>query len=166
MKRVLVVSDTHIPVAASTLPSQILKEAEQSDLCLHAGDLIDYGVFTQLSKLTNVYAVCGNMDTEEVRRKLPPQQIVEIEGIKIALIHGRGAPYDLINLVNRIFQKEIANIDIFIFGHSHQPLDKVLKGKIYFNPGSPTDKIFAPYNSYGILEIENNKVERRLITLG
>jgi predicted phosphodiesterase len=29
---------------------------------------------------------------------------------------------------------------------------------LYFNPGSPNDAIFAPYQSYGILEINDRIV--------
>ncbi|MCM8820062.1 MAG: metallophosphoesterase family protein, partial [Candidatus Omnitrophica bacterium] len=56
-------------------------------------------------------------------------------------------------------------IDIFVFGHSHFPIDEEIDGKIFFNPGSPTDKIYAPYCSYGSLEINDKTIERRIIKL-
>jgi hypothetical protein len=88
-----------------------------------------------------------------------------VENINIGLIHGRGAPSNLIYFINEEFKKERENIDIFVFGHSHSPLNKKIDGKIYFNPGSPTDKIFAPYNSYGIIQIEDKTVNLKVVTL-
>jgi predicted phosphodiesterase len=38
-------------------------------------------------------------------------------------------------------------------------------GKIlFFNPGSATDKVFAPYNSYGIIEV-NDKIDAKIIKI-
>ena len=63
------------------------------------------------------------------------------------------------------FSQEMEKIDLFVFGHSHRAFDEERDGKIYFNPGSCTDKVFTPQCSYGILEIEgklsSNKRKRR-----
>jgi putative phosphoesterase len=163
--RVLVISDTHIPVAAKELPSVINEEAKKSDYCLHAGDLINNTVFQILSNLTKTYAVQGNMDNFDIKGKLPEKEIITIGEVKLGLIHGRGAPSSLINYINEKFSKDLKNIDIFVFGHSHYPFDKEIGGKIYFNPGSPTDRVFTPYCSYGILEIEKKTIKRRLIKI-
>jgi len=70
--RILVISDTHIPVAQKTLPRIILEEAKKASLCLHAGDLIVYDVFEKLNSLTHhlsallamlpdiISAICSN----------------------------------------------------------------------------------------------------------
>jgi predicted phosphodiesterase len=46
------------------------------------------------------------------------------------------------------------NVDCIVFGHSHRPMNEMVKKVLLFNPGSPTDKIFAPYNSYGVIELK------------
>ncbi len=164
--RILVVSDTHLHTTKKSLPEKLLEELNSSDICIHAGDFVEYTVFEELSSITTTYGVCGNMDDHRLRSKLPPKQIIELENIKIGLTHGRGSPHNLISVVNDTFKEEFHKINIFVFGHSHTPLDKIIDGKIYFNPGSPTDKIFAPYNSYGIIEITGTKVERRIVKIG
>lgn len=156
--RILVISDTHIPVVAETLPQQVIAEAGNSQLCLHAGDLIDYAVFEKLSTYTKTLGVYGNMDNEEVRKRLSYKKIIEVEELRIGIIHGKGAPQNLLSLINREFEEVWDSIQIFIFGHSHQPFCQKIDSKLYFNPGSPTDKIFAPYNSYGILEIKGSNI--------
>jgi len=163
--RVLVISDTHIPIASDSLPSLIKEEAKKSDCCIHTGDFISLKVFKEISDLTVVYAVSGNMDTPEVRKELPHKLIVELEEIKLGIIHGRGAPSNLIHYINKEFSDVFKDIDIFVFGHSHYPFNKNIEGKIYFNPGSPTDKMFTPYLSYGILEIKEKEIKRRIIKI-
>ena len=164
--RVLIISDTHIPVSADSLPCEIETEAKKSDCCIHAGDFITLETFNTLSSLTKVYGVHGNMDDAAIIEKLPLRQIIKLEGITIGLTHGHGTPANLINYIKFEFSKEYNEIDIFIFGHSHQPLNKKIDGKIYFNPGSPTDQIFTPYRSYGILEISGKALKREVIKIG
>ncbi len=164
--KILVVSDTHLHTTKKDLPERLLEDLKSSDVCIHAGDFVEYTVFKELSSITTTYGVCGNMDDYHLRNKLPPKQIIELGSIKIGLTHGRGSPYNIISVVNSVFKEEFPEIKIFIFGHSHTPLDTIIDGKIYFNPGSPTDRIFAPYNSYGIIEIKDGKLERRIVKIG
>jgi predicted phosphodiesterase len=77
-------------------------------------------------------------------------------------MHGYGLPNKLIDLISQIFKKD--NVDLVIFGHSHSAVNEKRGNTIYFNPGSPTDKIFALHNSYGIIEI-NDKIEAKIIKL-
>ena len=164
--KVLVLSDTHIPVATDKLSEKIIEEAKSSDCCIHAGDFLNQAALETLNSLTKTYGVCGNMDDEDLQEALPKKQIIKLEEITIGLIHGRGNPNNLINYINKEFSKEFDEIDIFVFGHSHYPLNKEIEGKIYFNPGSSTDKVFAPYLSYGILEINGKEVKRRIEKIG
>lgn len=164
--RILVISDTHIPVTEKELPSIIEEEAKKSDYCFHAGDVLNYEIVERLSKLVKTYAVCGNMDQDETRKKLPAKEIIKIENVTIGLIHGRGAPESIIDFINREFASDLKRIDIVIYGHSHCPCDKKIADKIYFNPGSPTDRVFAPYRSYGILEINGSNIKRRIVKIG
>ena len=163
--KILVLSDTHIPVAAKDLPEKVLKEAKKSDCCLHAGDFIEYPFYETLKGLIKTYAVYGNMDSQELKSKLPEKQLIELEGIKIGLIHGASHPANLLKYIEAEFMPQMDEIDIFVFGHSHCATDKEYGGKIYFNPGSPTDRAFAPYRSYGILEIEGASIKRMLVKI-
>ena len=164
--RIIVISDTHLNDGISSLPKILIKEVKNSDLCIHAGDFISYRVFEELSKLVKTIGVAGNMDDERVNKALPQKTILNLEGKNIAITHGYGHPQGLINYVKQQFRQEQEKIDIFIFGHSHQPVDKIIGGKIFFNPGSPTDKVFAPYNSYGILEITPSGIKERIEKIG
>ncbi|MDP8289522.1 MAG: metallophosphoesterase [Candidatus Susulua stagnicola] len=164
--KILVLSDTHIPVTASKLPEIIEKEAKACDCCLHCGDYIIYPVYEVLSQWAKIYGVCGNMDEDTIKNNLPAKQILKFEEITLAITHGAGHPKKILEHINREFASEAKDIDIFVFGHSHMPLNEEINGKIYFNPGSPTDTIFAPYQSYGILEINGKEIKRSIVKIG
>jgi putative phosphoesterase len=162
--RIGVISDTHIPDRAKKIPPQILEDFKNVDLVLHAGDLVDSGALKELKTVCrDVRAVRGNMDHPEAKDALPEKLVMEIEKHRVGLAHGYGAPPKLIELVTKIFEKD--KVDIIVFGHSHYPINEVRNGILYFNPGSPTDKIFSPYNSYGIIEIKGVKAEGKIIKL-
>ena len=156
--RIIIISDTHINTPNKALPVQITKNIEESDLCIHCGDFTVYSLIETLKKYTKFIGVCGNMDEPKIQKVLPPQEIITIEGVNIGITHGKGSPYNIIDYLKDKFKN--ANLHICLFGHTHQPLNKKIGKTIFFNPGSPTDRIFAEYNSYGILEIDKGKILR------
>jgi putative phosphoesterase len=146
--KIAVVSDTHVQTPAD-LPQRFLDGVKGADLLLHAGDMLNLDVLERLKKLVpEVKAVWGNMDPAEVKQALPEKEIIQIKQFRIGLTHGSGAPLKIMETVKEKFKNE--QVDCIVYGHSHSPQNKVQNGILYFNPGSPTDKVFAPYNSYGI----------------
>lgn len=159
--KILVLSDTHIPRVANDLPKQIYDEIANVDMILHAGDFVEKELLDKLQALRETKAVYGNMDSAGLRHLLKEREVIQVQNLRIALIHGYGAPKDLIENLKR----EFTNVDAIIFGHSHAPLNTRQDGILFFNPGSPTDKIFASVNSYGILEVADEKIEGKIIKL-
>ena len=158
-----VISDTHIPDRAKEIPQKILDEFKNVDMVIHAGDLADISVLDKLRKVCkNVTAVWGNMDPEEVKNSLPEKTILKIGKYRIGVIHGFGAPNKLIESLESIFKCD--NVNIIIFGHAHYSVNEERNGILFFNPGTPTDKVFSQYNSYGIIEI-NDKIDAKIIKI-
>jgi hypothetical protein len=155
-----VISDTHIPEAAAQLPAEIFRAFEKFDLILHAGDILDTAVLEELAQLAEVRAVRGNMDYFSRTHSLPEMLIVEAGAFRIGVIHGSGPPY---RLPERML-KQFNGVHCVVFGHSHQPYNETLGGVLMFNPGSPTDRRYAPYLSYGVLEV-GDKIRGRIVTL-
>ncbi len=148
-----VISDTHIPERALDLPKEIYTAFKNVELILHAGDLVTIDVLNSLNKISPVTAVFGNMDSPEVRNKLKEKEVISVGNFKIGLVHGEGHPKNLLNFVKAAFNDKL---DVIVFGHSHASFNEKQEGVLFFNPGSPTDTIFSPYRSYGILEIDND----------
>src|SRR3989338_1507877 len=151
-----VVSDTH----SHTIPKQLLDDFKKVDLIIHAGDFCTMDDLKIFKKMQTVRAVYGNMDGVELRQFLPERDIFNVSGMIIGLCHGHGSPHQVLEIAKKEFQKE--NPDIVIFGHSHQPVNETIDNVLYFNPGSPTDIVRAPYCSYGILYINNGKVSAKI----
>ncbi len=161
--KILVLSDLHIPSAAGDLPDKVYAALKHADMLLLAGDTGESDMYERLKKLCpRIKAVKGNMDSETLKRKLPEKEIISVERFKIGLMHGYGPPEKLLDIAEKTFKNE--DVQIVIFGHSHQPLNTKVNGVIYFNPGSPTDTIFAPFNSFGILEI-NKEIKAEIVKL-
>ena len=152
-----VVSDTH----SRKVPQQLLNDFKKVDVIVHAGDfcsLQDLKIFSQMKEVRAVY---GNMDEFEIRRMLPKCQIFQCGEFSIGLTHGEGPAQEVFDCVRNEFKQQ--KVDVVIFGHSHQRLNKKIDDILYFNPGSPNDTIFAPYCSYGILELEAGKINAKII---
>jgi len=121
------------------------------ELILHAGDFVVEAVFEMLQEFAPVEAVRGNMDHVGIQHRFSDRTIVEINNLKIGLIHGNGAPQGIVERVGQCFTD--TDVAAIVFGHSHQPLNEKRDNILFFNPGSPTDRIFAPYTSVGILKV-------------
>jgi hypothetical protein len=158
-----VIADTHIPQKTPKIPQKILDDFAGVDMVIHAGDLVEASVLDQLRRVCkDVRAVWGNMDPEEVRTSLPRKDIITVGTHRIGVMHGFGHPLGLARRMLLEFKDD--KVDIIVFGHAHRPMNEDRDGILLFNPGSATDSIFAPYKSYGIIEI-NDSVHARIVKL-
>lgn len=139
--RIGILSDTHVSSFAE-LPDKILTTLAEVDMIIHAGDFTTKNVLDGLKQLREVSAVCGNMDSNEVKQSLPEKKVLTASGRRLGVTHGWGSPHGIEDRVSSLF----SNVDIIVFGHSHQPVNEVIHGILFFNPG-------LARNSFGILTI-------------
>ncbi len=144
-----VISDTHLPGYDQRLETVVSKHFGDVDIIIHAGDLVDLRVLDIFAD-KEIKAVYGNMDYPSVKEELPEQLFFEIKGFRFGVIHGWGSPP---GIEERILAR-MGKLDCIIYGHTHIPACHKNGGVLFFNPGSPTDKRFAPHRSIGILEID------------
>ncbi|AYA76170.1 YfcE family phosphodiesterase [Bacillus sp. Y1] len=151
--KITVISDTHIPKKAKSLPSKVITELKQSDLIIHAGDWQTLDVYHECLQYGDVRGVFGNVDSEELQELLPEKLVVVIECVRIGVVHGHGKRWT----TERRAMEAFANdpVDCIIFGHSHIPVLKEINGILLFNPGSCTDKRRQPKPSFGIITVNN-----------
>jgi len=139
--RIGVLSDTHAGSFAD-LPNKILTALDEVDMIIHAGDYTTKAVLDGLKQFCEVVAVHGNMDSNELKQILPEKELLTVNGKRVGITHGWGSPYGIEDRVGRLF----SNVDIIVFGHSHQSMNKIIGGILFFNPGQAK-------NSFGILTI-------------
>ncbi|HYZ28803.1 MAG TPA: metallophosphoesterase family protein [Thermoleophilaceae bacterium] len=146
-----VISDTHLPRGRRAIPDACLTALTGSNLILHAGDFTYPQVLDELEALgPPVAAVHGNVDTEELRLRLPEARIVDAGGAKIAMVHDAGPAAGRLERLRARFPEA----DAVVFGHSHIPLHEEREGFQIFNPGSPTDKRRQKHHTMGVMRIE------------
>jgi putative phosphoesterase len=161
--RIGVIADTHIPKQAQQLPEELLERLADVDFIIHAGDFEDLKTLQELQKINRVIAVFGNMDSKKVKDQLPHREVLNVDHYKIGIIHGWGDPHTLPERVLEEFKLD--NVNCVVFGHSHQVCNQTMDGILVFNPGSPTDTMFAHFKSFGILETSPEGIEGEIIRL-
>ena len=144
--RLLLIADTHLPKRARDLPAEVWQEVGRADLVVHAGDWVDVRLLDELgSRARRLVAVFGNNDHGELRTRLPEVARVEVEGIRLGVVHETGPS------TGREARMEATypDLDVLVFGHSHIPWDTTApSGLRLLNPGSPTDRRRQPHCTY------------------
>ncbi len=154
--RVLVMSDTHLPLRAKDLPPLLWEEVDRADLVVHAGDWVDVALLDRLEERSRSLLACwGNNDGPELRARLPEVARATVEGVRVAVVHETGAKQ------RREERMRVAHpdTDLLVFGHSHIPWDTDHEGLRLLNPGSPTDRRREPHCTFVTLRLADRAVE-------
>ncbi|QBI54992.1 metallophosphoesterase family protein [Streptomonospora litoralis] len=144
--RLLIISDTHIPRRARELPAEVCDQAAQADVVIHAGDWVDLASLEDLqARARRVVGVYGNNDGPGLRARLPEVARVELEGLRLAVVHETGQAKGR----EKRCAARFSDADVLVFGHSHIPWDSTTEiGLRLLNPGSPTDRRRQPHHTY------------------
>jgi putative phosphoesterase len=103
--------------------------------------------------------VLGNNDEPAVADRAPEWLEIDLDGLRIAMVHDSGPSKGRPSRLRRMFP----GAAVVVFGHSHIPINEVYDGQLLFNPGSPTDRRRQPQGTMGELVISNGKVQARII---
>ena len=161
--RIAIVSDTHMPRGARAVPEACVDAMRSADLIVHAGDFSTIEVLDWLESLgPRVVAVHGNVDSPELRHRLPESVEFDAGGHGIAVLHDAGPAKGRLRRMRRRFPDSEA----VIFGHSHLPLHEEADGFQIFNPGSPTERRRSPRHSFGVAEAEQSALRMRHVWIG
>ncbi len=151
-----IISDTH-----GLLRPQVFDVFQGVEHILHAGDIGNLDIISELEAIAPVTAVWGNADGLEVRGRVPEVAEVELGGVRVAVIHGMqvGSPTP----------EKIAALHpgagLVVFGHSHRPLIRQVGDTLAVNPGSAGRRRFRDPVTVALAEISDGSVSARLIEL-
>jgi putative phosphoesterase len=148
-----IISDTH-----SLVRPEVYSAFEGVDLILHAGDIGSHDVILELEPIAPVKAVVGNVDTDLLHR-FEENTSFSLENRAIHLQH---ILHDIPE-ENTVAGSPIS--EIFIFGHSHQPMNRQVGSALYFNPGSAGPRRFKLPITVGRITLNENNVTGRIISL-
>ena len=156
------IADTHLPRGGRQLPPECFERIAAADLLVHAGDFSTASAFDEIASIgPPVIAVHGNVDDPELRASLPDRTTVQLEGVRIAVIHDAGPRKGRLARMRRRFSDAHA----VVFGHSHQPFHEREGEFQIFNPGSPTERRRAPSHAMGLAEIDGAEIQFRHVEL-
>ena len=95
-----------------------------------------------------VVAVRGNNDRGEWARRLSKMEIVEIDEVRIAVVH-----------ILRVLDLDLTGIDCVISGHTHRASAKKKDGVLYLNPGSAGPRRFGQPATVALLRVQGRALE-------
>ncbi len=160
--RLAIVSDTHMPKGGRALPAACVERLQAADAILHAGDFMAPEVLEAFERFgPPLYAVYGNVDAPELKQRLPAVRAVDVEGVRIVLVHDAGPSDGRLERLRSHFK----DADAVVFGHSHLPLLEEREGFAIFNPGSPTERRRAPQHTMGLAEVSAGAIRFELVEL-
>jgi hypothetical protein len=154
-----VVADTHSRPHPS---AHALIAAEKPDAIVHAGDIGDASVLSDLERIAKVIAVRGNIDSHE--HDAPEALTLDLRAaeqvaLRILLVHIAVIGPKLRGDVAATARREGARL--VICGHSHVPFIGSDRGLGVFNPGSIGPRRSHLPIVFGVLNVEQGKIRMR-----
>lgn len=143
MNRIGIISDTH-----GLLRAEVVEVLKGCEVILHGGDINHAGILDQLNEIAPTYAVRGNNDKEWAEH-LPETVSVEVYGIRFFMVHNK-----------KYIPKDLKNIDVIVYGHSHKYEEKHDGEMLLINPGSCGPRRFIQPITLAVLEVEDDRSYR------
>jgi putative phosphoesterase len=153
--RLGLISDTH-----GLLRPEVFSAFRDVDRILHAGDVEDPRILTDLSTIAPVTAVWGNVDGVAVQAVTREETVVEAGGVRVALIHGHQVHPHYAALSGRF-----PGARVIVHGHTHVPRQRESAGVLLVNPGAAGDAQKGYPPSVAILEIRDGAISARHVEL-
>jgi putative phosphoesterase len=178
------ISDTHSAGSGRDLPTAVFEALKGCDLLLHCGDLECIGALDYLEELAPVLAVRGYEDPVEPGCRLANvSRIVEVAGVRIGMVHdiqwpppsiattpdGTGLVWPESGLTDLLSKKFGGEVDMVVFGDTHEEMVEWKDGVLFVNPGSPTypGRRHAPgsLGTVAVLDINDGETTATIINL-
>lgn len=150
MHKIGIISDTH-----GMLRPEVTEALKDCELILHGGDINKQEILDELERIAPVCAVRGNNDKKWAEH-LPESLTLNVCGIQVFMVHDK-----------KFIPKDLTEIRLVIYGHSHKYEEKESGGICYLNPGSCGPRRFRQEITLAILYIEdegNFRIEKILIS--
>ena len=119
MTTLVILSDTH-----GLLRMEVKAALEAADCIIHAGDINTPAIVETIRSYGKAYIVRGNND-KDWAENLPHSLTVTIDGVSFFIVHNK-----------KDVPKDLTDIDVVIYGHSHKYAAEVINGVLWLNPGS------------------------------
>ena len=157
--KVLVVSDTH------GIVKPFIKELEKhkdAEMIFHLGDMVHDAL--KIKENTDIPMVIVRGNNDYFSENTPWSQIVRIKGHKILLTHGHMEKINY-GITSLYFKAKESEADLVFYGHTHVYSDEYIDGIRLINPGSAGYDRARQYESYVVMNIEEDSIEIERVKL-
>ena len=159
--RIGIISDTH-----GFLDPRVVEIFAGVDHIIHAGDIADPEILSELASVAPVTAVSGNIDSGRLAAELPSEATGDIDGIRFVVAHKPKRLQKRLGAGKIDFGKKGTRPDLVVWGHVHAPSVAWIEGTLHLNPGtaaSPYEEDDDP--TIAIVESTPTGLAARLIPL-
>jgi len=150
-----------MPRGTRRLPAECIRRLAEADRILHAGDFTTTEVYEELGRFAPVDGVVGNMDDPGLRSLLPSRLAVEVDGVRIGMVHDAGPALGRAERLVEAF----GDCSAVVYGHTHVPEATQLGEVWILNPGSPTERRSAPHHGMIELGVSEGRLDVRTYVL-
>jgi uncharacterized protein len=150
-----VISDTH-----GLFDESLASVFAGVEAIIHAGDIGKLEVIARLEEIAPVIAVEGNNDSFG---RFPVERVEVLNGHRVLVRHIFGELHQLRKKDKQMIEE--LRPGVVVFGHSHRPYQQKLGDAMLFNPGSAGPRRFSLPRTVGILSLELETPEARIIQL-
>lgn len=154
--RIGVISDTHGMVDKALT---IMPKMGDVSFIIHLGDYIEDSKYLRKHLSTEIISVKGNCDNDPKEKW---ERIVTCGSQKLLAVHGHqyGVKMGLTRLYYRTLE---LGCSMALYGHTHIPFLSKYENVFIMNPGSLGYPRGGSKPSFGIIEIDNDKVNCEII---
>ena len=146
-----VISDTH-----GLLRPEAVTALDGCELVIHAGDVGSDEVLAELEERFTLRVVRGNVDRGGRIGRLPLTETFEVGGTTVHVLH---------ILEELDLDPVAAEVDVVVFGHTHQPETRRRDGVLYLNPGSVGPRRFDRPVTLARMRVGMDSPDVRIIDL-
>jgi len=149
-----IISDTH-----NRLPNEVFTIFEKSDIILHAGDIGQEQIITDLETIAPVRAIFGNMDSFPLVSNLKRVEFYTFEKTRICMVHAIRSPKTFAFELLRMKEE----VNLVVYGHSHVAEVKTFNDILFVNPGSASLPRHGTKKSVALLDLNEGKKKVEII---
>ena len=146
-----VISDTH-----GLVRPQAVDALRGAEALLLPGDIGNAEVIDELEHVAPVHAIRGNVDVGRWADRIPFDQTIELDGRRVHLIH---------DIATLRIDPVAEDVDVVIYGHSHQPKIHRANDILYLNPGSAGPRRFRLPVTVARLHLDGARPRAELVEL-
>jgi len=153
---ILVISDTHLAHIDQLEPG-VVQAIDAADILVHCGDYTQKTLLDELqARAKRFVGVYGNVDPYDLRRELEPRQVLDVSGKRIGIAHPHwgGPPFG----IEEALLAEFRNVDVILFGHTHEADKRMMNGVLVLNPGQAYASWGVPA-TVGVVTVNDGKID-------